>query len=213
MSVSSWVIIIIVLVAAGAVYYAYSNPSIMASISSSAIGNSQAVVSIPNLQANTTSYLNKTFSVRAILGQRIEIDAYYQAGIQYAMSQYISSNQTQWYFPLRLPNQPNRQWQVGSSYLFTGHLSTLYECHTIFGKAVGGGTIEPGAWSISQNSTCWDNVTPTQYSISLPQNTSGIHCISVPNSAFPGGMAYTCFPLYPAQVQYYFDATNATLNG
>lgn len=124
------------------------------------------------------------------------------------------SNQTEWNILLALPNQPNRVWQYYSSYLFTGHLSPLYLCHAIWGPSYDR-MVQTGEWSIAQNSTCWDNVTVSEHESvgSSEINNPNYHCTSQSNSTWYGGAEYSCYPTYSARVQYYFNATSATLNG
>lgn len=203
MGVKTLGIIIAVIVILGIGYYVYSHTSVLSGLQSIA-QSAQPTVNIAAIQANPTSYLNKTIYVRAELedeyGTSIAGLYYFQNGIQNQLYQYFSSNQTDWYLALTLPNQPNREWQYGSTYLFAGHVSILYGC---------GGSLAYG-YTSAINGTChsntadyWGNIPPT--------NRSRYYCSVQANNY--GGDNYTCYPASPAIALYYFNATNATLNG
>lgn len=201
----NWIAIIILIIILGSGYYAYSHLAVISNIISSAssVASSQQVVSIPELQANPTNYLNKTIYVRAELeGYDTSIAGlyYFQNGIQNQLYQHFSSNQTDWYFALKVPKQSNREWQYGSSYLFAGHVSILYGC---------GGSLAYG-YTSAINGTCHSN-TPDYWGNIPPSNRSKYYCSVQANNY--GGDNYTCYPASPAIALYYFNATNATLNG
>lgn len=198
-----WLVVFAIVVVVGG-YYVYSNPTVLAGISSgNLLGTTQPTVNIPDIQANPTSYLNKTIYIRGTLyatyGTSIELLYLYQNGIQNEVQQYFSNNQTDWVLPLTLPNQPNRQWRYGGSYLFAGHLLILYGC---------GGSLAYG-YSHAQNGTCAGNGTTRTYSNYPPNNRSKWYCTTQPNNY--GGTNWNCTPAVPAQAIYYFNATNATL--
>ena len=216
MKTKAFIGLIIVILIVISIYYMYNYPAALSELRG-IISSTKPTVNIPEIQANPISYLNQTLEINATLETFYIVpsneSAYTQAGINNQLYEYFSSNQTNWYLALKLPNQPNRQWEYGSSYLFSGHLSELYACHTVAGGQIfGNSEVIQGSWSVSQNSTCWDNITTTQHT-ATPSNSSKYHCISKTNSTFLGGLEYTCYPYYPAQVLYYFNATNATLNG
>ncbi len=204
----NWGVVIVIIVLLGIGYYLYSNPTAISNLASGKLPSisqlTQSAVSIPQIDANPVSYLNKTISVRAELEDLYGLnytELYdLQNGVNDEMYQYFSSNQTQYYLPLVLPNQPNRVWQYGSSYLFTGHLSVLYYC----GVGAYGYYAAINGTCHSSSADYWGN-TP-------PSNSSEYYCTTQLNKTY-GWTDYTCYPASPASATYYFIASNATLNG
>jgi hypothetical protein len=196
--------VVIILLIGGASAYFYFNKN--SSGTNSVLGFLHPVnlTTIPEIQSNPTSYLNRTIDVRATLeetfGTSIVGLYYLQNGVSSELYQYVSSNQTSWSLAATLPNQPNRNWQYGSSYLFVGHLSILYGC---------GGSLAYG-YQPAINGTCHNSTVYQNSDTPLP--SPKYYCTSQQNSSFLGGEEYTCYKSFLAVPLYYFNVTNATLN-
>lgn len=213
----AWGIIIAVLIILGIGYYLYTNPSVISSLEAGSIPNPlgalQPTVSIPDIEANPANYLNKTIAIRANLTYSDELQ------------QYFSNNQTSWTFPLSLPNQPNRQWKHGSTYLFIGHVSATYGCANPYADQAINSTAcydpymplqisaNAGFYSFNYSNATYSNATTycvrqygshtTPYNASNPSNPNSLRTYYV----------YDCYQIFSPVPSYYFNATNATLNG